>query len=295
MNRHYKIIINRLICIILFIIPVCSPSQTIKEESDKLTENQDSVLIKNVLVTGIGYGTNFIYLGSTISQNQPYGYTSLAYGYNNELYASFSAVHLSGLSPFLAFYTGSLYYSHTFNSWFDISAGLSRYQVTASLGEKLFNSFNYGDLTLGFDWNILYSRISGGILFSDEKNGYLQIRNSRYFESPEFTKKKLYLTFDPYFTVLFGTITKVTTTEGETVTLSPPYKKGGKYGQTKPVTDVSRKFGLMEADIGLPVSINSGRFTLETEPGYIFSVSGDNDYSGPKGFYFLINAYFRII
>jgi len=295
MNRHYRKIINQLIFVNLFIIPVCTFSQTVKEGSEGTREKQDSLSCKNALFTGMGFGSNFIYLGSTISGNQPYGYGSLTYGYNNELFVSISAVHLSNIPPFIAFYTGTLNYSHTFNSWFDISAALSRYQVAASLGEILFNSFNYGDLTLGLDWNILYSRISGGILFSDEKNGYLQIRNSRYFETPGFTKKKLYLTFDPFFNFLFGTIIDITTSEGTTVTLSPPYKKGGKYGQKKPVTNISHKFGLMEADIGFPISINTNKFTLETEPGYIFPISGDNGYSGPKGFYLMISAYFRII
>ena len=294
MNRHHKIIISRLLCIILFIIPVNSLSKSRAEKSDTIAYKTDSLLSGSVLVTSLGYGTNFIYLGSTISRNQPYGYSSFTYGHNNEFYASISAVHLSKLSPFVAFYTGSLNYSHVFNSWFDISAGFSRYQVTASLGDILFNSFNYGDLTFGLDWKIIYTKISGGILLSEEKNGYLQIRNSRYFETPDFTKKKLSVTFDPYFTVLLGTITKLETSEGEIVTVSPPYKKGGKYGQSKPVTTISRSFGFMEADMGLPVSLNAGKFTLEAEPGYIIPVSDDSGYSGAEGFYFTISAYFRI-
>src|SRR4030042_5133464 len=107
--------------------------------------------------TSLGYGSNMIYLGSTISQNQSYGYGSLVYCFKDALYASFSAVHLDDRNPFMAFYIGSLSYSHTFNSWFELSAGLYRYQFAPSLVDTFFNSFFYGDLTLGFDWKILYS------------------------------------------------------------------------------------------------------------------------------------------
>jgi len=105
----------------------------------------------HALYSGGGYGSNMIYLGSTISQDHPYGYGSISYGFKNELFATVSAVHLSGLDPFMAFYIGSLSYSHPFNNWFDVSAGVYRYQVDPSLTDTLFNSFTYGDLTLGFD------------------------------------------------------------------------------------------------------------------------------------------------
>jgi len=294
MNRHYEIIIYRLFCIILLIMPKDANSQSI---TGNLKNSEDTIrqeTAKHTLFTGLGYGSNFIYLGSTISRNQPYEYSSVIYGYNNALYASVSAVHLSDLSPFLAFYSGSLNYNHVFNSWFDISASFSRYQVTASLEENLFNSFNYGDITLGFDWRILYTKLSGGILFSEEENGYLQIRNSRYFQTPEYTKRKIYFSFDPYIAALFGTMTRLKTTEGQIVKVSPPYKKGGKYGQSQPVTSISRSFELLEADCGLPVSLNSGNLTFEAEPGYIFTGSDDSEYSGTKGFYLTISAYIRI-
>ena len=103
-----------------------------------------------------------------MSQDNPYGYASVSYGFHNKLFATVSAVHLSAADPLAAFYIGSLSYSHPFNDWFDISAGIYRYQVDPSLTDTLFGSFNYGDLTLGFDWNILYTKISAGALFSEE-------------------------------------------------------------------------------------------------------------------------------
>ena len=247
------------------------------------------------LFTGLGYGSNMIYLGSTISQDQPFGYSALTYGYRDALYATVSAVHLSNQTPFLAFYTGSLNYTHVFNSWFDISASISRYQVTPSLTDTLFNSFFYSDLTLGFDWKLIYTKVTGGVLFSDENSGYLQIRNSRYFETSEFTKKKVNISFDPYFSILFGPLTEVETDEGSIVKISPPYRKGGKYGQISPVTTISTTFSLMEMDFGMPVSFNTSKFAVEAEPGYILPLYDDPEYPGLKGFVFLLSGYFRIL
>ena len=294
MNRYYEIIIRSILSLALFTVPVRILSQSDQIIPDTARDTTDSEASKHTLFSGLGYGTNFIYLGSTISGNQPYEYSSLIYGFNGELYASASAVHLSSVSPFLAFYSGTVSYSHVFNSWFDISASVSGYYVTPSLRDDLFNGFYYGDLTAGFDWNILYTKISGGILLSDEKNGYLQVRNSRYFQSREFTSKKFYFAFDPYFSVLTGTITKIETDNGKVVKVSPPYKKGGKYGQADPVITISRSFGFMEADIGLPASFNTEKFTFEAEPGYILAGMNDPEYTGPEGFYFTLSLYFRI-
>lgn len=294
MRRYYKIISAGILSLSLLFSCEIILSQSGREITVNKPDTSTSKDSHHSLFAGLGYGNNMIYLGSTISQDQPFGYSALTYGYRDALYATVSAVHLSGYTPFLAFYSGSMSYNHVFNSWFDISASISRYQVTSSLSDSLFSSFFYSDLTLGFDWKLIYTKISGGVLFSDENSGYLQIRNSRYFETPEFTKKKVSISFDPYFSILFGPLREVLTTEGSIVKLSPPYKRGGKYGQTAPVTTISTTFSLMETDFGVPVSFNAERFAVEVEPGYILPLYDDPEYPGLKGFVLLISGYLRI-
>jgi len=277
----------------------------------------------------LGYGSNMIYLGSTISQNQSYGYSSLVYGFKDALYASFSAVHLADRNPFMAFYIGSLSYSHTFNSWFDLSAGLYRYQFAPSLVDTFFNSFFYGDLTLGFDWKILYSKISAGSIFTGGSQGYLQLRNSRYFQTPSFSGKKVWFSFDPYVNILFGSLTRIETDTDTIITVSSPFLKnisgsGSGYGsgngngsgnnngagagagsgttsgsattssQTVTNTSYSSDFGLMEIDFGIPVAFNANRITIEAEPGYILPIYKDPIYQSMKGFVFTLSIYYKI-
>ncbi len=270
---------------------------------------------RHALYAGIGYGSNMIYLGSTISGNQPFIYQALTYGFNSELYATFSAIHLSGVEPFIPFYTGSLNYNHVFNSWFDISTGVYRYQSAASIADTLFSDFTYGDFTLGIDWKLIYTKFSAGVLFSDEYLPYFQVRNSRYFQTPRFFREKVNISFDPYINLLLGSLYKSETTAETFITTSSATQKwrynnpdnsnltnlsntsattGSSVLTTSANTVFTRTFGLMEIDFGLPVALNSDRFTIEAEAGYVLPLYDDSYFPGPKGFILMLSGIFRI-
>ncbi len=196
---------------------------------------------RSALYAGSGYGSNMIYLGSTISGDLPFGYGALSYTLGSDLSLTGSAFLLPALEPAApAFGSLSVYYSHDFTKWLDISAGASRYMVRSSLADTLFSNFNYADIKLGIDWKILYTEISyGGFLIKDPPS-YLQVRNSRYFETPSFFKGKANISFYPYANLLFGGLitsetvdgTEVITTTQTTVTpISPTGMQGAGAGQ----------------------------------------------------------------
>lgn len=245
------------------------------------------------LYAGAGYGSNMVYLGTTMSQDHSFGYTSLSYGLNDKLYLSASGYTISGFSPFLAFYSLGLSFNHTFNSWFDISTGLSRYGVAESLRDTLFSNFTYADATLGFDWRIIYSKISLGGLFAGGSQFYLQTRHSRYFETPSFAGDKAFFSFDPYVNILFGKMISIETTDGTTTTVSPGYRpwKNNTQGSS---TTYTESFGPMEIDFGLPIAFSYDFFTLEIEPGYVLPLYSETGASGMQGFLFMASAFFRI-
>ena len=203
----------------LLLLPSVIPAQTSAKLSLPVSDTSKAVseVDRHALYTGAGYGSNMIYLGSSMSQDQPYGYGNLTYGFKNKLYSSVSAVNLSSFEPIAAFYIGGLSYNHVFNSWLDLSAAGYRYQVDSKLTDTLFNSFSYGDITLGIDWRLLYTKISCGGIISKEPSTYLQIKNSRYFQTPEFFNGKANISFDPYVNLLFGTLITSETTEGTDV------------------------------------------------------------------------------
>ncbi len=246
---------------------------------------------------GTGFGSNMLWLGSTISGNKPYYYASAVYGFKNKLYFSASPVHLQGFDPFIAFYIGSASFSHTFNSWFDASAGVYRYQVPQSLADTLFSSFTYGDITLGFDWRILYTKITAGGLFSEENQAYFQLRNSHYFQTRDFFNGKASISFDPYINLVSGTLYEVSTTNETKVIASTPGRKWKKNSNQNSTTIItySRKFGFIEADFGIPVALNTDLMTIEAEVSYTLPLHGDQMIMQPKGMIVTLSAFFRIL
>ncbi|MCU0458338.1 MAG: hypothetical protein MUE37_04510 [Bacteroidales bacterium] len=247
---------------------------------------------------GTGYGSNLLYLGTTMSQDHGFGFASASYGLADKLYLSATGYTISNFSPFTAFYSLGLSFSHTFNSWFDISTSISRYNVAATLRDTLFSNFSYADATLGFDWRILYSKVAAGGLFAGEGQFYLQTRHSRYFETPSFARDKAFFSFDPYINILFGTVVSIETTSGVTeTTVSPgyrPWKNNGRWQGPSTVTRYSESFGLMEIDFGVPVAFSYDFFTLEVEPGYVIPLYSSEGTSGTKGFLLLATLFFRI-
>jgi hypothetical protein len=246
------------------------------------------------LYTGIGTGSNMIYLGTSISNNKPFYSASVTYGYRSSLFISASASHLSETTPFLAFYNLATNYSHTFNSWFDISSDIAGYKTAGSLKDSLFSDFAYVNLTAGFDWKLLYTRISFSGVMSVENGFYLQISNSRYFETPEFFNGKAQVYFNPDIDILFGNLIGIDTISGgKRYGNAPPFS----HSRKKPVNSTetfSEKFGLLDFQFSLPVTFNYGRLSLEAEASYLLPVNSDPDYPEPEGFTFYLNAIFKI-
>jgi hypothetical protein len=211
----------------------------------------------------------------------------------DKFYLSATGYTINDFTPFLAFYSLGLTFNHTFNSWFDISLNLSRYNVAESLKDTLFNSFTYADATLGFDWRILYSKISVGGLMAGESQFYIQTRHSRYFETPSFADDKAFFSFDPYVNLLFARMISIETADGTTTTVSPGYRpwKNNTQGSSTTYTET---FGPMEIDFGLPIAFNYDFFTIELEPGYVLPFYSDTGTTGMKGFLFMASAFFRI-
>jgi len=298
--KIYTIII--LISCMLILFPSAGRSQENSGVSTKNRELSSTEKSKSQhsLYSGLGFGNNMIYMGSNVGQDKPFYAGSLAYGYKNELFATVSVSHLSAFEKAVAFSSYSIGYNHDFNSWFDISPGLSRYQVNSQLTDTLFSSFLYSYLTLGFDWKILYTTVTAGGLFSEANSAYLNLKNSRFFKTPEFLSGKAYFYFDPYVNMLFGTLTKTVTSEGTIIGVSEPFnpKKssggGTNGGGTVSTGTTSNYFSLMEFDFGLPVGFSAGKFTIEAEPGYVLPAYSGSDIQSPEGFTLIMSIYYRI-
>lgn len=290
--RKYTFLSTFAILALLLPLKAISQEDTLSQSGKEHDPGTESPTRIHSLYAGAGSGSNMIYLGSTISQNQPFYSASVTYGFRNSLFASASATHIIGVNPYLTFYSLSLNYSHVFNSWFDISSDIAGYKTSESLQETLFSDFAFINLTTGFDWKLIYTKLSFGGLISEDSRGYLQIRNSRYFETPEFFKGKAMISFDPNIDILFGELVKIETITGVTkLGASPPFR----HYPNSTNESYSSKFGLMDFEFSLPVTFSYSNFSIEAEPSYILPAYTNPDYPAPKGFSFFLNAYFKIL
>ncbi len=271
-----------------------SQADSLSQSGNDHAPETESLTPIHSLYAGAGSGSNMIYLGSTISQNQPFYSASVTYGFRNSLFASASATHIKEVNPYLAFYSLSLNYSYTFNSWFDISANIAGYKTPESLQETLFSNFAFINFTTGFDWKLIYTKLSFGGLISEDSRGYLQVRNSRYFETTGFFKGKGQISFDPNINTLFGELIKIESITGVTkYGASPPFRHFKKNPDSS-TESYSSKFGLMDFEFSLPVTFSYSNFSIEAEASYILPAFTNPDYPAPKGFSFFLNAYFKI-
>ena len=269
-------------------------SDTLSKPTNESETKEKSPADIHSLYTGIGAGSNLIYLGTSISDNKPFYSASATYGYRNTLFASASASHINETTPYIAFYNLAINFTHTFNSWFDISSDIAGYKTAEPMQDSLFSDFTYLNLTTGFDWKILYTRISFSGIISEENGFFLQVSNSRYFETPEFFKGKALIYFNPDIDILFGNLISIEQASGSyKYGNAPPFS----HARKKPAnsTDaVTEKFGLMDFQFSFPVTFNYGRFSLEAEASYLLPVYSDPYYPDSKGFTFYLNALVKI-
>jgi hypothetical protein len=249
---------------------------------------------KHALYAGINYGSNLIYLGSTISGNLPYYSASLTYSLKNKLFISAAASHVSETSPYIAFCTLSASYNQTVNSWFDYSASAAYFKTAESLQESLFQNFGLFNFTAGFDWRLLYTKLSLSGVLSETNSGYIQIRNSRYFQTGHFFREKAFLSFDPSFSFLFGQLVDI-----ETTTATSKFGNAPPFGQLrkKPdntTTKYSYSFGMIDTEFSLPVTLNFAKFSIEAEALYILPVHSIQEYTSPDHFSFNVTAFVKI-
>jgi hypothetical protein len=285
------------LALLFFVLPVYSFCQTDTllrsgQPTDSTIKPEASV---HSFYAGAGYGSNMIYLGSTISSDKPFYAASLTYGYRNSFFITASASHLKEASPFMAFYSLSSSFTHTFNSWFDISADLAGYKTSDSMKDTLFSDFVYGDITTGFDWKIIYTKLSVGGLLSEDSRAFLQISNSRYFETPEFFHGKALISFDPNINILFGKLVEIEITPGVyRYGSSPPFRHYKKNPYTT-IESYTYKYGLLDIEFSFPVTFSYDRFSIEAETSYILPAYTNSDYPVPRGFTFFLNAFIRIL
>ena len=121
------------------LVVYCQSADVTKQSNDTLAAAKSS--FHRSLYFGAGFGSNFIYLGSSISRDRPYYSTAVIFEPVDGLFLSSSVSHISKTDPFVAFYSLSGSYRHTVNSWFDYSADLAYYKTPEIVAGNSFQRF----------------------------------------------------------------------------------------------------------------------------------------------------------
>jgi hypothetical protein len=267
------------------------------QSADSTTGNAGikKVISAHKVYIGSGYGNDLLYDGSSLSANQPYVSADLNYVYRGKLWFSATAYNLPHLDLMLPMADLAVGFNHYFNDVFDISVALSNYRTAAEIKQQMYDNFSFFRVKGGIDWYWLYTTLAAGRMVGESSGMYYYFRNSKYFRTPDMGKSKSYFTFDPNFNMVYGTqisydpIVYTKSFPGKPPVINPPTSPGGEeaYYTTK------TSLGLVKMELSIPTAFVINRFTIEAEPVYLLPLKTQT-LQRDGGFYFFLNAYYRI-
>ncbi len=273
---------------ILFIFSVVTSTKAQINETTGDSLSIKTPPSKHALYSGVGYGSNLLFSGLSLSENQPYLSMDLLYIYNKNWMASMVLYNLPGVDPALAFYDLMIGYTKTFNTYFDAGISLSRYSTAKRLQDEYFEGFSYLTISGGLDWRILYTQAVFSTMLSNDGTSYIQINNSHFFSTPDIFKSKAYFTFDPSINMVLGEKYQINETITQTGT-------GENNSTAETQTTYSTSFGLLDMEFSLPISLNFGKTTIEMEPLYYLPIHNDPDFPAKKDLFLFLNLYFKLL
>ncbi len=287
---------NHLSILILLLLLSCSGVSAQNDTIISEPETDSSVLVKSVpkhaLYSGTGYGSITFYPGTSLPENQTFGYTSLMYSFKNQLFGSVAAFTILESGHPVDFFSYSLNYMHNVTDWLDMSMMVAFFQFNKSSADTMLHNFAYSDFTAGFNWKIFHAYLSCSGLFSSQNQYYSRLKNSAYFQTPSIFKGRAFISFNPYITLLSGSYFK--TEISSPILNSSATKNSASTYSGSEVTSLTKAFGLLEVTPGLPVAINFKKLILELETGYIIPLNTSVYLPQAKGFNFNVSLFFRI-
>ncbi len=255
-------------------------------------ENNTSPLKQpsNQVFAGVGFGSNLIYFGTSLTGNQPYLSAELLYAWEEGIWAGAGFFHLPGTQPFIAFSNFAVGYSHVFNQIFDASTSISRFNANNVASVDTYSDYTFLSASLGIDWVVLYTSIKPGWLFAQENSFYLLVKNSHYFFTRNLGNSNSFFSFNPGLSFMIGTYAWLSHT---TRPLYPIRRRPGMIITPVPI-EVNQEFRPLDMQISLPVAFNTKRMSLEFEPAFFYNFYQVETL--PKGghFFFTTGIYFKL-
>lgn len=259
-----------------------------KADSTLINNSTVPVSYNHMLFIGTGYGNDLLFDGNSLSANQPFVSADISYIFRGKWWAAITAYNMPQRNIILPMTDFSLGYHHVFNDKFDMAVAISSYQTSPEVKDELHDSFSFIRLRGGYDWYWLYTRISAGSIIGQDAGLYLYVRNSRYFRSSDLGKSENYFSFDPNINLVIGN--RIEYAE----VLTAPFQGPGRPAGTEPTYEEQTTFSVLKLELSVPTSFYFHNLTLEAEPLYLIPMAKNESTESLGGFYFFLNAYYKI-
>jgi hypothetical protein len=285
-----------------------------RRDTARATVESDSANKQHYLSSSLSYGNNSSFLGRFQSRTMPYLGADVTVMHRKGFWVSAMAYDIVS-SPIVVDEIDLMAgWSFDISKKWDASLFYGRYFFPENT--ELLKSYvaNSASVAAGFDWSILYTRLSSAYIFgNDIRDVFLILDNSHYFEFPNILGGD-YVSIDPQVSLIAGTQTfyEQFVIEEEIPRNAAKGKDKGKgkgtgkgNGQDKVpsggsttefsiVENETRSFNLMSYEVSLPVMYTRGNWSFETSGRYAIPVNTLEGYLTQPQFFFTSTLYYTI-
>jgi hypothetical protein len=198
--------VNRKVILVMLVALINSDRLSARSSAllnDGKNPRKDSV-VYDFLFVGSKYQNQFAFLGRNFGQSIPFVTGDLTYYFNNRLWVSGSAFKFMDESiPFQTAVTAG--YRADLSKRIDVNVSGGQFFIQSGEGSGSIEQLGFYQGGFGLDWTILYSTLQAQVMAFDDQDFFLISQHSRYFEFNEKLFNKIGVSFQPMFTITWGT------------------------------------------------------------------------------------------
>lgn len=238
-----------------------------------------TVVKKQSVSAGVNYGTDVSFFGRTSQYRYPFLSTDVIYNSKPGLFVYGSLWKVLASTPTVDEFDAGVGYHYRFSKQFKSDISYTHFYINDKsqiIKSSATNDINFKN---SFNWKYLKTSATLDYLFGKSTDFFVTISNSKYFESNwSVFDDKDYLTFEPAFTMIFGTQNFVQNFSQDHDFLNPPPGHGGPpmHYDPYPPDDAASKnsqFNLLNYSFKLPIAYNRPHYTLEVAYKYAIPVN----------------------
>lgn len=262
-----------LILLITGAVPVFATG-TLSETS---APDTGAVVKKQSVSVGVNYGTDVSFFGRTSQYRYPFLSGDAIYNSKFGFFAYGSLWKVLASVPTIDEFDLGAGYHYRLSKEFKGDISYTRFFINDKsqiIKSSATNDINFKN---SYDWKYLKTSVTADYLFGKSTDFFITINNSKYFESNwSIFDDKDYLTFEPAFSMIFGTQNFVENFSKDHDFFNPYGHSPPMHYDPNPPDDAASKnsqFNLLNYSFKLPIAYNRPHYTLEASYKYAIPVN----------------------